>query len=173
MALNNDTIKIIKYLHANCVRNYATSKAIHDNFINLNHSNFWRIAHNSALDIAVIEWCKLFGAYKESTHFTNSKERGIQNLEKQILSVCKTTKADYDLLHTSLLKYRDKSVAHIDKNNWQVNVPYLSKAVEHTYISFDIFAANVDIKGCDIRQEFTKQYGETMTAIETFVNYGL
>jgi hypothetical protein len=169
VALNKDAINIALHLHVNCVRNYATRLAIQDNFNHLKQSNFWRVVSNSALDITVIDWCKLFGAYKESTHFKNSTERGIQSLEKQVLNVCNTTLADYHLLHTSLLEYRDRSVAHVDINNWQVNVPYLSNAIELIYISFDIFTMNVGIKGLDIRQEFSEQYGETMVAIQPFI----
>lgn len=170
MKFNKDAIDISTHLHVSCVRNYAIRKAIQDNFDTLKHSNFWRVVSNSTLDIVVIDWCKLFGAYKESTHFKKCDIRGIDDFENQILVAGSINKSDYDLLHESILAYRDRSVAHIDINNWQVNVPFLSNAIEITYISFDIFAENVGIKGFDIRLEFDAQYSATMDAISAFIS---
>jgi hypothetical protein len=170
MALNDEAIVIAKYLHVSSVRNYAIRKAIEDNFEALKHSNFWCVVANSTLDIAVIDWCKLFGSYSESTHFKNCKERGITDFNKQVLATANIELTDYKLLHESFLTYRDKSVAHVDIDEWQVLVPYLHNAVEITYISFDVFTANVGIKGLDIRQEFNAQYDATMVAIKTCIN---
>lgn len=33
------------------------------------HLNFWRLILGNHMDIAVLEWCKLFGSHRESTHW--------------------------------------------------------------------------------------------------------
>ncbi len=170
MSFDKQANNIVLHLHVNCIRNYATRSAIQDNFEALKHSNFWRVISNSALDITVIDWCKLFGSYKEATHFKNCAERGIDDFENQVLVVSNIAKSEYELLHDGFLAYRDRSAAHIDIDNWQVNVPYLSNAIDITYISFDIFVENVGIKGLNIRQEYAEQYSATMSAIQAFVS---
>ena len=169
MALNNDAVVIVKHLHVTCVRNYAIRKAIQDNFRKLQHSNFWRVVANSTLDTAVLDWCKLFGSRAESTHFSRCAERGIVDFDNQVLATINVSKEDYALLHKDFVTYRDKSAAHIDIDEWLVRVPYLHNAIEITYKSFEIFAANVGINGLDLRKEYEEQYVLTMTAINAFV----
>jgi hypothetical protein len=33
------------------------------------HLNFWRLIQGNQLDIAVLEWCKVFGSDNEATHW--------------------------------------------------------------------------------------------------------
>jgi hypothetical protein len=169
MALNNDAVVIIKYLHVTCVRNYAIRKAIQDNFSEIEHSNFWRVVANSTLDTAVIDWCKLFGSHAESTHFSKCAERGIADFENQVSATTNISKEEYRLLHADFVTYRNKSAAHIDIDEWLVIVPNFHNAIELTYKSFEIFAANVGIKDLDLRKEYEEQYALTMTAINAFV----
>ena len=168
MALNNDTVVIVKYLHVTCVRNYAIRKAIQDNFNQLKHSNFWRVVANSTLDTVVLDWCKLFGSRGESTHFSKCAERGIIDFDNEVLAKTNISKQDYRLLHIDFVTYRNKSAAHIDIDEWVVRVPYLHNAIEVTYKSFEIFASNAGIKGLDLRKEYDGQYAMTMLAINAF-----
>lgn len=160
------TITILRFLHANVVWNYATYTTIHGRYDDLSKSNFWRITYNATLDIAVIDWCKLFGGYKETTHHMNCEERGISDFTAQVLSECKLTEAEYKNLHSSIVTYRDKAAAHVDLDDWRIDVPYLSKAIDVTYASFDIFTKHCGLKGWDLRNEFEVQSLSTATAIE-------
>jgi hypothetical protein len=164
-------ISILRFLHVNVIWNYATYTTIHSRYDDLSKSNFWRITYNATLDIAVIDWCKLFGAYGEKTHFKNCKEeRGIDNFAAQVLSVCKITENDYKALHTSIVDFRNKAAAHVDLDDWRINIPYLNKAVEVTYASFDVFTQNCGLKGWDLRNEFDVQSLSTAMAIDRFTN---
>jgi len=164
--MNNDIVTIIKFLHVNIVRNYATYTAIHNDFERLSQSNFWRITYNATLDIAVIDWCKLFGGYKETTHYRNCTERGINDFAAQVLSVCKIIEPEYGSLHSSIIKYRDKAAVHIDLDDWRLDIPYLKKAIDVTYASFDIFTQNCGLQDLDLRMEFDAQSLSTATAID-------
>ena len=37
------------------------------------HLNFWRLIQGNQLDIAVLEWCKVFGSENEATHWKEMK----------------------------------------------------------------------------------------------------
>lgn len=139
MAQDNreETKNIIIHLHANFIRNYAIRRAIEDNSATLVEKNLWRILSNSCLDIAVINWCNLFGAYSESTHWQSCKLRGIIDFENQILNACGISKDDYKSLHHSIKNYRDRAVAHIDLDDWQVNVPFMHNAYKLVCASTD------------------------------------
>jgi hypothetical protein len=168
--VSDDKITILKFLHVNTVRNYATHTAIHDNFEKLAKSNFWRITYNATLDIAVIDWCKLFGTYGETTHYRNCVERGITDFAAQVLSASNITATEYEALHKSIVDYRNRGAAHIDLDDWQVTIPQLSKAIEVAYVSFDIFAKKVGMEHLDLRGEFGVQHHFTVTAIDAFAN---
>lgn len=168
--MTSDAVIILKFLHVNVVRNYATYTTINEKYDDLSESNFWRITYNSTLDIAVIDWCKLFGARKETTHYARCEERGIADIETQVLSVCNVTMSDYEKMHESIVDYRNKSAAHIDLKDWRLNIPYLSKAIEVTYASYDIFSQKCGLENLDLRRAFEAQSLSTATAIDTFIN---
>ena len=152
-----ETKDIILHLHANFVRNYAIRKAIQDNYSLLKHNNLWHILSNSCLDTAVINWCSLFGANKEATHWKNCSLRGVTDFENQILNVSSINWAEFKELHSAILDYRDRAAAHIDLKHWQVNVPFMHNALEVAYASLDAFK---DFNGytLDVRAEYSAQY---------------
>ena len=159
-----ETKNIIIHLHANFIRNYAIRKAIEDNSVALVEKNLWSILSNSCLDIAVINWCNLFGAYSESTHWTKCTLRGITDFENQILNVCAISKEDFESLHHSIKDYRDRAAAHIDLDDWQVNVPFMLNAYKIVCASTDALNQHNTLQ-LDASVEYDNQYKITLALI--------
>ncbi|WP_372777938.1 hypothetical protein [Litorivivens sp.] len=49
--------------------------------------NFWRLIHGGFLDLAVLEWCKVFGSNAEPTHWKGVVEDRVAFTEALLNSV--------------------------------------------------------------------------------------
>jgi len=156
---------IINFLHIDCIRNYAIHKALYCQ--HENHgltSNFWRVTSNTTRDFSIIQWCKLFGAWSESTHWKNHPY--LNDFQTQILDVNGLSFQDWQNIHNEIVEYRDKNAAHIDINNWERNIPIMDTAINILCTSFDQFISS-SYGGWNLRDEFDKVYKETLTASQT------
>lgn len=91
--------------------------------------NFWRVMFGSLLDVAVLEWCKLFGSDAEELHWKNlfQDEAGFR---AGLLAQVGLQKANWDAYHDQMKTYRDQHVAHLDFNGHNlVNYPELDHAL--------------------------------------------
>ena len=153
---------IINFIHIDCARNYAIYRAIDAQLESRDlNSNFWRVARNSCRDMAIIQWCKLFGSWSETTHWKNHSF--IKDFEIEIL---KKTNISYDLwkkIHDCILEYRDKNVAHIDLDDWERNIPFMSLAMEILYCSYDAFISP-SYNNLNLRDEFIRVFDDTKQA---------
>jgi hypothetical protein len=86
--------------------------------------NFWRVIYGNLFDMAVIEWCKLFGSHAETTHW------------KQVVP-----QADHDRFRRGLLeavglphdewtKYRDEVKDYRDTHAAHYTIPSLDPEAE-------------------------------------------
>lgn len=156
---------ILNFIHIDCIRNYAIHKALitqHDQF-DLK-SDFWRVASNTTRDFSVIQWCKLFGNWSETTHWKNHFY--IKDFENEILIHTNISKSDWIEIHKEILEYRNKNAAHIDINNWKRNIPRMNSAIEILYRSFERFISP-SFGGWSLRDEYKKVYDETLSAVST------
>lgn len=76
---------------------------------------FWVNTVNNCLDIAVLEWCKLFGRWSEKHHWRNivSPHRQDQ-FEVGLLTSMRMTALEFREARNNMLEYRDQFIAHLD-----------------------------------------------------------
>jgi hypothetical protein len=171
---NYDGIKIIESIHLSCARNYANYKAI--NAVKhplINKHNFWLVAESNAYDMAVIEWCKLFGNDSEKTHWKNSGVSGIHDLKKQLLPKIGMTEIEWADYRKQLLDYRNKNATHVDLDGWQRNYPYIQNSIELVYASYDLFVDHNRLVNNDLRAETRYQFDIATKAINLFLEHAL
>lgn len=156
---------IINFLHIDCIRNYAIHRALYSQHENHGlSSNFWRVTSNTTRDFSIIQWCKLFGAWSESTHWKNHPY--INDFQVQILDVIGLPFQSWQKIHNEILEYRDKNAAHIDIENWERNIPIMDKAIDILCASFNQFISP-SYGGWNLKDEYEKVYEETLIASQT------
>jgi len=128
--MNRKRIRGVSLLCCHCVRNVAYYRAGWKNNNFISDDDFWKNTNSNFLDIAVLEWCKVFADRNGKHHwrrivpkpdkFLPSLYTGIaisENEFKQQLLVVKT--------------YRDKFVAHLDDER-KMNIPQLQIVIDST-----------------------------------------
>lgn len=86
-------------------------------------NEFWATAQGNFIDIAVLEWLKLFGDHKDKHHWKKVVEDK-EAFKQEMLSSCAITEEDLAQSRESFKAYRDKFVAHLDSEE-TMHVPVL------------------------------------------------
>lgn len=78
--------------------------------------NFWRVMHGNLLDMAVLEWCKLFGSDDEDHQQVHWKNLFANEDEFRagLLARVGMDKRAWAAYWTQMRAYRDQHVAHLD-----------------------------------------------------------
>jgi len=77
--------------------------------------NAWKRANGNFLDIAVLEWCKLF-ADRRGAHCWRNVVTDLPRFEAELLAHLNVTAADFEDYCLGVRTYCDKFVAHLDDN---------------------------------------------------------
>lgn len=159
-----DTVQTLENLHANCARNYAAYKAIHECLKVSEMNNFWRVSANSAYDMYVIDWCKLFGSLNDTTHHRNCSERGVENI-RQLLDHSDVSAAEWAIMNEHFRHYRNNDVAHSNLTLPDSVAPYLEKSLSVLVISYKLLAKQNQITDKCIESEVSDHYALTQKII--------
>jgi hypothetical protein len=118
----------------------ATYRCLHSVIDSLaGYREFWVYTSDAHLEMAVISWCKIFGAYSNQTHWIHLfggnaeiaegiKETFHSQLQNEGVSISSYTK-----YHKSILKFRNNYVAHRSMN-YKDPIPNFDLAMRVTYI---------------------------------------
>jgi hypothetical protein len=87
---------------------------------------FWITANGNFLDIAVLEWCKLFVDPKGKHHFSRALADADQ-FRKDLVEKLDLTEVKFDDYIGRFRAYRDKFIAHLDEEN-MMNIPDMKVA---------------------------------------------
>ncbi len=99
--------------------------------------NFWRLIHGNQMDIAVIEWCKVFGSDKEATHWKNVIPSTEHDQFRAALLGAMGVPADAWTAYWKEMKtYRDNLAAHHNGANNISNYPHLDLALRSSYFYY-------------------------------------
>ena len=88
-------------------------------------ASFWRQANSNFLDIALLEWCKLFADPRGKHHWKRSVSDPVK-FEADLLAHLELDEDDFAKLITKTRHYRDKFVAHLDEENLML-IPFIGK----------------------------------------------
>lgn len=172
--MSSDPRVLTNYLHVNTAWNFAIHRALR-NFgdPNLLLSNTWRILLNSSHDVAVIQWCSLFGSNNRSnpTHWSRTPRPWIKDRRFFIEQILKPIGVPFDewkTYHAQLLEYRNKNIAHIQVDDWYRNVPTFDIALNILFQSYRVLISDPDCE-FNLEDEYEKMYRQTR---ETIVSSG-
>lgn len=113
-------------------RNAAYYRAGWDKEQLLVSSQFWINTNNNCFDLAVVDWCKLFGSERDKHHWSKVLS-DVVSFEKELENIIDTAIEDPRL---SMKAYRDKFVAHLDSEN-TIKLPSLEVPLESTFRLYD------------------------------------
>jgi hypothetical protein len=123
--------------------------------------NFWRLMYGNLLDMAVIEWCKLFGSDHEEhqpVHWKNivPKEEH-DSFRKELLAQLKVSMEEWLQYRERVKQYRDNHAAHMsvpwfraetkDKKQAEDRYPELGLALEAAYFYYEALLARLEAGG--------------------------
>ena len=106
--------------------------------------NFWRIIYGTQLDMAVIEWCKLFGSDHEEhqpVHWKNTiPEKERDQFRNDLFKHLKLTPEKFREYWETVKNYRDNHAAHFN-SEWlkpenKPKYPTLDVALEASYFYY-------------------------------------
>jgi hypothetical protein len=92
------------------------------------------------MDLAVIDWCKLFGsddAERQSIHWKNIADDQ-DSFRSALLKALAMTDDDWETYWESMKKYRDLTAAHYDPRRAEIaTYPVLDKALDSALFYFE------------------------------------
>jgi len=96
-------------------RNMAYYRASYDDFgYAAGDDNFSKTISGNFIDISIIEWCKLFGAWGEHHHWQNSATGDVEDFKTSLLEHLSMTSTEFEEYHQTMINYRNVFAAHWD-----------------------------------------------------------
>jgi hypothetical protein len=103
------------------------------------HLNFWRVIYGDLTDLAVLEWCKLFGSDDEERqplHWKNVVGDHNQ-FRSALFSALSISAIEWSAYWTEMKRYRDQAVAHYDPRRSEItNYPKFDLALGSAYVYY-------------------------------------
>jgi hypothetical protein len=106
---------------------------------------FWKRANGNFMDIAVLEWCKLFADHR-GFHCYRKVLSNSDEFEAELLADLEISAADFKSYCANLRTYRDKFIAHLDDDP-KAKYPELDVAIKSTKFLFSYLRTREDRNG--------------------------
>jgi hypothetical protein len=133
-------------LCCHCLRNLAFYNAGPRNAAPRPKKQFWVNVGDNFLDIAVLEWCKLF-ADSRGKHFWRKTISDPAAFWDGLLQKLGQSEAQFDDFVNQMRTYRDKFVAHLDSEE-VMHIPRLDVAINSVVYLYDYLLAHEEEHGC-------------------------
>ena len=104
-------------------------------------SQFWVTANGNALDICILEWCKLFGS-RDEEHYWHLLVDDVAEFKSAMLRTVGESEMEFVDLWQDVKCYRDSFVAHLDQHNI-AHIPYVSRTLPYVAFLFDHIRAEL------------------------------
>ncbi len=117
------------------VRNYAYYKAGWDDGASMAKEDFWITVQSNFLDVAALEWTKLFGNSREAHHW-KKVVADYDSFKNDMIKSCDLTDDDFSDCHKMIKEYRNKFVAHLDSDK-VMKIPMFNNALKLTQYYYD------------------------------------
>ena len=135
-------LRRVAILCCHCLRNLAFYRAWHQAGKPRSAEQFWVTANGNFLDVAVLEWCKLFGEPRGKHNWAKVvTDAGV--FKAGLLQRLAITDAALNSYVSEMRTYRDKFVAHLD-DELQMQIPNLTIAKKSAVHLYAYLLANED-----------------------------
>lgn len=125
--------------------------------------NFWRLIYGNLLDVAVLEWCKVFGSNTEPTHWKRIVADE-EHFRIELLKFLRIEETRWTEYWHHMKDYRDSRIAH----HWDLETldsyPDLTLALESSYFYYDYLIKELRRQGETNFPDDLREYCERYTA---------
>jgi len=164
-----ERLRRVVLLCCHFARNLAYRRAVHDRLIAGKYSQILVTIDGNFLDMAVFEWCKLFGE-KNGGHFWG---KVITNhiFEAEMLEHIDQSSGQFERYIKEIREYRDKFLAHLDDQK-VMHIPTLDRAkmaVEfyHSYVVLhEALAGDITGLPTDLALYYEQCFGEALSMLD-------
>jgi hypothetical protein len=120
-------------------------------------NEFWATVQGNFIDIAVLEWLKLFGDHNDKHHW--KKVVGNKDsFKRDMLEYCEITENELKSCRESFKEYRDKFIAHLDSEETmhipKLDIPIALATYYYAYVSKELGASVLRNLPDDIEQYY-------------------
>lgn len=131
------------------------------------HLVFWRVIYGNLTDMAVLEWCKLFGsddAQNQPVHWKNIASDP-ETFRKELFASLGIYESKWRSYWTEMKRYRDLSVAHHDARRVEIkNYPTFDLALESAYFYYSFAVSELRKLGVDQQPKDLRAYSKDFAA---------
>jgi hypothetical protein len=129
--------------------------------------NFWRVIYCDLTDIAVLEWCKLFGDDDEEhqpIHWKNVVSDQVQ-FRNDLFSGLRIYESKWRSYWGEMKRYRDQTVAHHDPRRFEIkNYPKFDLALESAYFYYEFIVGELHKMGIEQQPNDLRDYSRAFAA---------
>jgi hypothetical protein len=118
------------------VRNVAYYRSL-DPFKDDLEQNYWIHIFNNFLDIAVLEWCKVFGSKNDATHWSNHVD-DVEIFRSGMIAKLGVSEEEWSGYWESIKNYRDTVVAHHERSSKASYYPDMHHALTACFYYYEI-----------------------------------
>jgi uncharacterized protein YbaA (DUF1428 family) len=137
---NSDRLRRTTELCLACLRGIAYYRAGQDSKDQWIEDDFWRHNNSNSIDMAVIDWCKVFGD-KKAEHYWRKSVDDPDTVLTQMLAATNISNTEFEEYILKVREYRDKFLAHLDKDN-VMHIPQLDIAIGTTIFLYNHLATS-------------------------------
>lgn len=132
--ISRKRVRRVGILCCHCVRNIAYYRGGWINGAFVSNEDFWKNTNSNFIDIAVLEWCKLF-ADRNGKHHWKKVVLYSDEFRSDLFQEVGVTEDEFLEQLRKTKKYRDKFVAHLD-DDLRMNIPELDLLLSSTKFLF-------------------------------------
>jgi hypothetical protein len=122
------------------VAHHRSLESFKDDF----EQNYWILAFNNFLDIAVLEWCKAFGSKSEATHWSKHvKDPDV--FRAGLFHRLTVSEDEWRTYWESIKNYRDEVVAHHESASKVTHYPDFGHALKACFYYYEILITELRV----------------------------
>ncbi len=132
------------------------------------NQNYWILVFNNFFDIAVLEWCKVFGSRAQGTHWSNHVKNQ-ETFRKGLLDKVGMSEAEWHAYWESIKNYRDELLAHHESSSKVSSYPDLGHALTACYYCYEILIKELRaLKVYDYPDNLEEYFKKSLVQAESF-----
>ena len=141
---SNDHLDRLLYV----VRNVASFRSLEAVLAEGPNPSYWIYVLNNFYDLTILEWCKVFGAYGEPTHWTILvSEQDRDAFREGLLNHLGVSESGWQSTGKQVTDYRNHRLAHHERNTKVTNYPAIENILKSAFYDHDWLVKQLEVIG--------------------------